>query len=92
MKSKTEIKCYALGISLDEIEHYIQHDEEKAALPTTLKGFVGVNPDGLRGMAFFLYLTKKHRDEALQKLKGHYHRLYAVASPAFVDARYLTRR
>lgn len=90
MKSKTEIKCYALGIPLDEIEHYIQHDEEKTALPTTLKGFVGVNPDGLRGMAFFLYLTKKHRDEALQRLKGHYIRIYAVASPAFVDARYLT--
>ena len=91
MKSKTEIKCYALGIPLDEIEHYIQHDEEKAAFPATLKGFVGVNPDGLRGMAFFLYLTKKHRDEALQKLmKSHYIRLYAVASSAFVDARYLT--
>lgn len=87
---KTEIKCYALAVLIDELfMDVVKNDGEKTKKLTSCKGFVGIHQDVRTGANYFLYISQALRNAAFDQFHEQFDTMLVVYPPCFVDAEYL---
>lgn len=89
----SEVACYSLDVPIDELFVGMSPlpDRKRSELITNCKGFLGVNPDAVRGVCHFLYDTPKHRNEAYSKV-GKKLMCFINLQTCYVDKKYLKGR
>lgn len=90
-RRKDEVACYSLDIPLAEFftGFGFLPDVRKMNLPTKCKGFLGVNPDAMNGMAHFLFDTPQHRNQAYNEMRKYFDLCAINLHTAYVERKYL---
>lgn len=87
---KTEIKCYALAVLVDELFMDIaENGGEKTKKLTSCKGFVGIHQDIRSGANYFLFISQTLRNAAFNQFHEQLETMLVVYPPCFVDVKYL---
>ena len=83
---KTEIKCYALAVLVDELFMDIaENGGEKTKKLTSCKGFVGIHQDIRSGANYFLFISQNFRNAAFNQFHEQFETMLIVYPPCYAE-------